>query len=242
MSETGVNGFHVGMKFESFDSLKNYIIEHERKNFTNLKIRDSRSLDSARNRVNRNIKESLAYYEITYVCYFGTHHRNRGNGERKKNSLKRDCPFKVTLRATADGNFLEIRSLNTNHNHPNDPWIYENLPAQRRLDLCDDYLSELISLGANKKLIQAKINAETGKNVPLKAIHNIKRFQKVGLDSISFIIDILKNEYNSVVNILSNDNNNVCGIFFMDKQMLNTLNLFPELLMLDATYKLLDSR
>lgn len=242
MSDKPVSDFHIGMKFQSFNELETFIKNYENANFVNLKIRESRKIDSMKQRVSRPISNALVYYEITYICYFGPQYRKRNNGLRDKRSLKRDCPFKVTLRVSIDGESLEVRTYQCEHNHSRDSWIFSNLPSQRKIDLNDKYLSELIRLGANKKLIQVTINKETGMNIPLKSLHNIKKLPKVICDDVNSVVQTLKNDYKCTVSILTNESNVVCGIFFMDQEMLRMINFFPELLMIDATYKLLDSR
>ena len=233
--------FYIGMRFNSFESLSSFIKEYEKDRFCNLKIRESRRIESVQKRFERIIKSCLIYYELTYICYFGPQYRKRSMGKRSAYSLKRDCPFKVSLRVTIDGDALEVRSLNNLHNHDCDPWTFQSLPSQRKIDLNDKVLGELVALGANKKLIQVKLNNETGKNISLKSIHNIKKFGSF-FDDAERVVGILKNEYGCVVNVLTNNENHVCGIFFMDQGMRRALDFFPELMMIDATYKLLDSR
>lgn len=64
--------------------------------------------------------------------------------------------------------------MNESHNHPTSQMLYNNLPNQRRLS--PQTRSEVIALmdmKANKKLIQAKIQSETGQYVTLKDLSNV---------------------------------------------------------------------
>lgn len=235
--------FTVGMKISSYEEIQTMIADYERNNFCNLKIRESRTLQNVRVRIKKNFNELLIYYEIKYVCFFGPLYKKRSTGERKGTTYKGDCPFSIVFRVGDDGQFLEIKSLNMTHNHACDSVIFNHLPDQRKLNLSDKYISDLLALGANKRLLQVKINNETGKNITLKSLHNIKKSNKILPNTdASVVTNILSNKYNCDVRILKNDDNFVCGLFFVDNQMKRTLEFFPELMLIDATYKLLDSR
>lgn len=241
MENDNVNYFFIGMKFDSFETLKLQIANYEKHNFCNLKIRESRRILNAQRRLNRSVNAQLIYYEIKYVCFFGVSYKCNGKGDRKTSTLKSNCPFHIALRASTDGHFLEVKSMNLFHNHTLDASIYQNLPSQRKINRSDKVLSELISLGANKKLIQAKIHQETGRNVSLKSLHNITKYTSVEVNNVDSIVTLLQKNFNCKVKILSNKNS-VCGIFFMDDKMKQAFDFFPEVVFMDATYKLLDSR
>lgn len=89
-------------------------------------------------------------------------------------TMKQGCPSFNYLRVNNDCTKLEITQMDESHNHPTSQTLYNNLPNQRRLTL--QTRSEVIALmemKANKKLIQAKIQSETGQCVTMKDLHNV---------------------------------------------------------------------
>jgi len=89
--------------------------------------------------------------------------------------MKQNCPAFIYVRVTIDGTKLEISQMNETHNHETSELLFSNLPNQRRLEpqMKADVL-ELMEMKANKKLIQAKVQAETGKVVTLRDLSNIR--------------------------------------------------------------------
>jgi len=87
--------------------------------------------------------------------------------------MKQNCPAFIYVRVTSDGSKLEIARLDENHNHVMSSMLFSNLPHQRRLaPQTKSEVIELMDMKVNKKLIQSKIHAETGKEVTLKDLSN----------------------------------------------------------------------
>ena len=91
-----------------------------------------------------------------------------------------------------------------------------------------------------KKNIQAQVEEDTKKVVLLKEIHNISRasssstYHNSELEELSqFVSENLL----SVSMDLARSGDEVMGIFFQDKQMMEVFAKFPEVLLVDATYK-----
>lgn len=64
--------------------------------------------------------------------------------------------------------------MDETHNHDTSEVLFANLPNQRRLTpQTKSQVLELMDMKANKKLIQSKIQSETGKMVTLKDLSNI---------------------------------------------------------------------
>ena len=53
-------------------------------------------------------------------------------------------------------------------------------------------------------------------------------------------VDLLRNIYRCNVDICTTEDDEFCGIFVQDMDMRETFAAFPEILFVDATYKLLD--
>ena len=241
-NSVGSDMFEIGKKFSSFKELQDAINLYEKNFYCNFIKRDSKKLTNVKRILSKSFNEDLIYYSIKYVCYFGNQYRYRSTGIRQKQSLKGNCPVHVYLSVSSDGQQLEVKSVNMAHNHETNEIFFRYLPPQRKLDHKDDLICELISLGANKKLLQSKLQEETGKVITLKSLHNAKTSISKNHNDMDNLYKLLKNDYNFDVKILAGEANNVSAILFLDEGMKKVLSFFPELLLVDATYKLLDSR
>ena len=68
---------------------------------------------------------------------------------------------------SSDGNHLEVKKMNSTHaNHDADEEEYLQLPKARKLNNTEvDYVEDMLSMGANKKRVQHRLQLETGKRV-----------------------------------------------------------------------------
>ena len=123
--------------------------------------------------------------------------------------------------------------------------LYEHLPKQRALpQYLMNEVKESITLKAKSKLLQQKIEASLGKKFTLKDIANLRQHSKVSFSGseIKNIAEFLKQGQGSVVEILVDQDKNFKGIFYQNLQMQKVYEKFPEILLVDATYKLLELR
>ena len=99
-------------------------------------------------------------------------------------------------------------------------------------------------MGVNKKKLQQQLSTETGKAVVMKDLSNIalsaKRERHGTRNDLSKCVDMLRTKYNCTVDISTDEEDNFCGLFIQDREMTETFQAFPEIIFLDATYKLLD--
>ena len=84
--------------------------------------------------------------------------------KRTTKSFRSNCPLALELVLSQNNQELEVVKFVEEHNHILNKNIYEHLPRQRALpeDLALEG-KESIKLKANKKLLQQKIQTETGK-------------------------------------------------------------------------------
>ena len=167
--------------------------------------------------------------------------------DRKKetNRFHQNCPIEIYLAASEDGNALEVLRINLEHNHEISKDLYESLPRQRLLP--GHVLEEVksaIKLKANNKLLQQKIEQDTGKKVTLKDISNIKYRTRLPLNKndLDSVVEFLKKEGDSSVDIMVDEEENFKGLLYQDACMRNMYMKFREVMLVDATYKLLDLR
>ena len=98
------------------------------------------------------------------------------------------------------------------------------------------------TLKANNKLLQQKIEQDTGKKVILKDNSNIKYRTRLPLNrnDLDSVVKFLKKEGYSKVDIMVDKEENFKGLFYQDAYMRNMYMKFPQVMLVDATYKLLD--
>ena len=123
--------------------------------------------------------------------------------------------------------------------------LYEHFPKQRALsqDLMNE-VKEVITLKAISKLLRQKIEASSCKTFTLKDIANLHQYSKVSFSGseIKNITEFLKLRQESVVEILVDQDKNFKGISFQDLKLQRVYEKFPGILLVNATYKLLELR
>ena len=242
--------FFVGRKFSRVEELETAKKIYEDSHFCELWKRDVRTLAAAAKRVPKrvaNANHDLTYYSLTLTCKFGGKNvETRGKRKRKTKSFRQGCPFQVYITLSEDGKYLQVNRISRKHNHLLQKDIYERLPRQRaaRNKIVAKDIEDAIKIQANPKLLKQKIKTATGKRVTLKDISNIKQnakkdFQKNDLDDV---IDYLKQQPGGRTEVVVDEENNFKGLFYQDAHMQNMYAHFPEILLVDATYKLLDLR
>jgi len=133
------------------------------------------------------------------------------------------CKAELKFRASADGQHLELRSMNEIHNHEINETVFRNLFQQRRLDKdAKENVQSLLSVRANKKMIQTRVMEETGKVVKLKDIHNIKATNKSPNSDMTMLqagVENFSQSPGAFVKIVTNEQNEMRGLFFQDSRM-----------------------
>ncbi|XP_066262619.1 uncharacterized protein [Euwallacea similis] len=129
----------LGDKFRTFKEFQAKLEETSRANFVRFAKRDSRTLLAAKNKTKRYINSNLEFYHLRYGCFYSPKYRPRGTGKRKKRSLAMEydgiCPASITVKASSDGEFLEVYHIDYTHNHPvNEAYYQKLLPKKRALE------------------------------------------------------------------------------------------------------------
>ena len=138
---------------------------------------------------------------------------------------------------------MEVCNINDQHNRELSRELYNHLPRQRRLLGHDKgEIKEAIRLKANNKLIQKKIEISTGRPVTFKDIQNLKAETRKEHNSneLDDLVTFLKRKGTSTADITVDKDKEFRCLFYQDEKMKTTYGQFPKLLMVDATYKLLD--
>ena len=117
------------------------------------------------------------------------------------------------------------------------------MPRRRALpeDLALE-VKESITLKANKKLLQQKVQTATGKKVTLKDLSNLRQKTNQGIskNDISDIVAYLNQKEGCTVDLMIDSENNFKVNFYQGQYMKKMYERYPEILLVDATYKLLE--
>ena len=239
---------HIGQRFESIAALNEVTQLLEGCNFIELWKKDARTLATATKRTPKrmeSINPKFEYYSLLFACTFAGKPRKKSNWQKETKSFRQSCPFQIYLSASEDGNALEVTRMNLSHNHEVSKELYQSLPRQRSLpfELLEEVKSA-IKLKANNKLLRQKIEQETGKMVTLKDLSNIKYKSKLSLNKndIESIVEFLQKQGTSTVDVMVDNENNFKALLYQDVYMKNMFDKYPEMKLVDATYKLLDLR
>ena len=199
--------FYIGKRFESITELHEVKKSFEDTYFVESWKKDARRLSAAKKRATKpvaNINPLLHCCSILLPCKFSGKPRKK---KRKKTDRKKETKifakivlFEIYLAASEDGNALKVLGINLEHNHEISKDLYESLPRQRLLPVhVLEEVKSAIKLKANNKLLQQKIEEDTGKKVTLKDISNIKYRTRLPLikNDLDSVVEFLKKEGDS---------------------------------------------
>lgn len=245
---------NINDTFSSYKDLQSAINLFEKENRVQFWKRDAKTIASARHHAPNlyNIakdKPEIKYYYIKYSCvHGGQEFRQKKSNPSLKNqrnhegTYKQGCKAAITVGLSSNAELI-VKNIVSEHNHeiPTEE-MFKYLPKQRKLSNEDKNSAiRLLKLKVNKKLLQAHLVKQTGKAVFLKDLSNLQTCLSNTDNSIKEIIDLLMNKYNCTVDVHSEDNK-LRGLFFQDDDMRKSFDLFPEVLFMDGTYKLLNIR
>ena len=123
--------------------------------------------------------------------------------------------------------------------------LYAHLPRQRAVsqEVRKD-IKDALNLKANKKLLQHKLEQKSGKKITLKDISNIQQRTPSENDqnNLEIVTNLLRQQQGFITEVIVDEDNNFKVLVYRDEYMRSMYNKFPEMIMVDATYKLLDLR
>lgn len=234
----------IGDTFGSLLDVEKAIGAFEKVNLANFYIRSSKSLKSG-GKITPADVEKFKYGAIYYKCKYGEVRQPKTTGQavRQSYTYKSECPSLITINYKVKRQVFEVGDLNVAHNHDRSGTIFDGLPKQRRLDDNEkQFAKDMISMKANMRLLQKEIKGKTGKTTVLKDLHNIKQQIKShhGND-LEAIYEEIKDRNDITTEVFLN-NDELQGIYIQDDRMRQYFDLYPEVLLMDATYKLNDRR
>ncbi|VDI04173.1 zinc finger SWIM domain-containing protein 3 [Mytilus galloprovincialis] len=246
MDDTTPKKIELNAQFNSYKEFALVIENYEKEHFVQLWKRDARTIKTMKCRApNRNINEELVYGQLKLCCvHGGKDHKSASSGQRPKQAtFRQSCPFFIQLRTTSDGNKLMITNMCLEHNHVINQNLFKFLPRQRQLSGEERKdVETMLKVKANKKMVQSYIMEKTGKKIVLKDLHNIKSEMKKkkstsGKTDLEQMYDILSSSCSESVVEYITENNKLQAIFFQDRHMRIAFDSYPEVILVDATYK-----
>ena len=236
--------FSVGQTFESYSNLDEKIGQFEEQNFVKLAKSDCRKIKASAKTTERQINEGLVYSDLKYSCiHGGKAYNSKSKGERQnQSSAKIGCPFTLKLKASKDGQSLEVTKFTPEHNHKTTELEFKFHHKVRKVNSATQReIEQHLQLNANRRLIQQTYKEKTGKNITMKDLHNIGTRMKMNTDrkatsEVQGIGEWIKEQHPGVdCEFVINDK--VLTGIFQDAEMKSTFDRFPELLLADSTYK-----
>ena len=115
-----------------------------------------------------------------------------------------------------------------------------HLPCQRQLNVDEkNEMTHMLSVKANKMLIQQHMMKSTGKVITLKDIQNVNQALKNQEDNnLTTLLSEMLKQKDSVTEFVINNDNQLQALYYQENKMIKLFAYYPELLLLDATYKL----
>ncbi|XP_038062975.1 uncharacterized protein LOC119733644 [Patiria miniata] len=113
------------------------------------------------------------------------------------------------------------------------------MPKQRKLTTDEaNGTATMLTMKANKKLLQNHIMTSSMKPVRLKDLHNLASSVQSGSSNFKELLQEMRKVKGASIELLTDNSDTVQGIYFQTGEMKKTFAAYPELLLIDATYKL----
>ncbi|XP_049517097.1 uncharacterized protein LOC119441311 isoform X2 [Dermacentor silvarum] len=187
------------------------------------------------------LDRKLKFANATFTCKHGGNHRTRGTGIRpNQRTMKNDCPARIVIAARRASQELELTCVMLEHNHDTTSDMFASYPECRKLNDNEAKLVHpLLEMNVRPSLIVQKLKEDTGKVIIAKDIQNIKTSKSRGNDVeklMQVICDLREKEKATVISI-TDENKELQVLYVQTKQMHRMFKGYPEVLILDATYR-----
>ena len=186
---------------------------------------------------------TVKYRSLTYLCGVGGRGPVTGQRQRSTRSKKGTCQARFTVHLDAQELVLIVKNVQLEHDHATSEAAFLLMPKTRRVpDHLKDVVRKHVALGANKRRVREMLKDEFGKHVTRDDLNNIVRKAGFVRNDVGAQVEMLKQHGFSTTVVQDEGAGVACGIFFQDEEMRATYREFPDLLLLDATYKMVDNR
>lgn len=151
-----------------------------------------------------------------------------------------ECPARVVIAARRASQELEVTCVVLEHNHETTCDMLASYPECRKLnDHEAKVLQPLLELNMRPSLIVQKLKRDTGKVIIAKDIQNMKTSMKRGddVENLMQVIRDLREKEKATVITITDENKELQVLYVQTRQMHRMFEGYPEVLILDATYR-----
>ncbi|XP_064485129.1 uncharacterized protein ZSWIM9-like [Ornithodoros turicata] len=234
----------VGDKFHSYNEFETRLRDFQKEHNVVFVTKSTKSVAEANAKLSAGLArfdEKLKHANATFVCKHGGAPRSTGTGIRQhQRTMKKLCPATVVIAARRATQQLEVTKMDLSHNHDINGEIYRSYPECRRLTSADkEYVQPLLELGVLPSMIARKVCENTGKRVIAKDIHNLKQAVSGGEEANLLVKEIehCREKFSAVITPVTDENQELQILLIQTAHMKEALRSFPEVLLLDATYR-----
>ncbi|KAL3191943.1 hypothetical protein MRX96_059446 [Rhipicephalus microplus] len=237
-------GFEVGARFSCFSDFDRAFREYQLQNNTLFVAKATKTVDVVNSRLSvglERLQKKLKYANATYVCKHAGERRCTATGVRpQQRTMKQGCPATVVIAARWTSQQLEITKIDCNHNHEVNKEIFQLYPENRRLTHHEkEYVLALLDLNVLPNVIAGKLAEKTGKVVTTQDLHNVKR-NCHGRDEAEQLlqeIEKCRQQHWAKIIPITDENEELQILFIQTPHMQQAYKSFPEVVLLDATYR-----
>ncbi|KAE9214874.1 hypothetical protein PF004_g14923 [Phytophthora fragariae] len=243
--------------FDSWGALELYLKNYGSRTYqiftirtnTPVRVRNSR-IEPSKKQDKHMIPDSIVFYNKTYACtHSGESRRSRSQGTRPiQHSRKIGCPAQINacVRETGSGSWeVFVTRQVTGHNHEVGREIFQTYHQARQVS-DDEVLATVHTLyraGASRKRILEYITENTEVEPAMQDVHNL--VARLRLESYAFptieecihaILEDFASQKGNLTRVYANEENVVECIIIQSSHMRAMFELFPEVVLIDATH------
>ncbi|XP_037512314.2 uncharacterized protein LOC119389173 [Rhipicephalus sanguineus] len=234
----------VGDRFQSFAEFENVFRRFQVTTNTLFVKKTSKSVDVVNAHLSlasAKLEKKLEFANATYTCKHGGPRRTTGTGIRpNQRTMKKDCPARIVIAARRSSQELEITSVMLEHNHDTTPEIFNSYPESRRFeDHEKEFVEPLLEMRVPPRLILQKLEETTGKTRIARDLHNLKNKgrKRDEADELIQVIEELQSTQQARIVPITDENQELQILFIQSSYMKKVFASFPEVLLVDATYR-----
>ncbi|XP_076864341.1 zinc finger SWIM domain-containing protein 1-like [Brachyhypopomus gauderio] len=229
----------VGDEFSSFEEAQRAVFNLARAEGMSFWRRDSRTVKAASKRVKTPINPELKFYHITWACQKG----GRKDRAHLHSRVFSNCTAQIRVSASRDGQKLVVVKADLGHNHLPDEQDEGLQRKQHAVTYQTEQLSRAEHTEKSPALPEESVDQSSHPNeveVLESTAPNGQGFsQSTSRDqNLEGTLADIKNDTESIVEVLVDEGRKLSGIYYQDKVMQKHFQLFPELLVVDATFTL----
>lgn len=239
LSETFAQVF-IAETFKCFNDFEEKFKAFQQETGSVYRVKSSTSVEFENKRRKKPLPACLKYSNVVFVCvHYGVPKKSGVGVRMKQRYLPCGCESSISL--TARNDCLVINNKMLSHNHEVNQELQQFYGQRRRLttgQLAE--VEDVIRMNPGNKQLKSFLQSKFNKVVTLQDIRNLKHKVKSsgGLTDSEELYEVVKDmEGKGKIEVLIDDDGVIQMISFATKEMLSLYGQFPELILMDGTYK-----